>query len=210
VKSLVRNLRTGARAVLAARGHASRLRRIVGQSRVPFVIVDDRRRYLEVNSPAQLVFRLSLAEMRRLKIDDLTPPDRHEAMARSWTQLMEDGCVVGTYEVATPDGSRFEICYWGLANALPGEHVIGFDLVGLRDEEDGSGDSEAGPPSPLTPRELELLQLAAYGLSGPKIAEVLVLSRATVRTHFANIYEKLDVGDRAGAVAKGMRLGLIE
>jgi len=30
-----------------------------------------------------------------------------------------------------------------------------------------------------------------------------------VRTHFGHIYDKLDVGDRAGAVAKAMRLGLI-
>ena len=41
------------------------------------------------------------------------------------------------------------------------------------------------------------------------IAEELVLSRATVRTHFENIYSKLDVRDRAGAVGKAMRLGLI-
>jgi ATP/maltotriose-dependent transcriptional regulator MalT len=64
------------------------------------------------------------------------------------------------------------------------------------------------PSPPLTPRELQVLALAANGLNGPAIAEALVLSQATVRTHFAHIYEKLTVGDRAGAVAKAMRLGL--
>jgi DNA-binding CsgD family transcriptional regulator len=61
----------------------------------------------------------------------------------------------------------------------------------------------------LTPRERDVLQLAADGLSTPSIAQRLSLSRATVRTHFGHIYIKLDVSSRAGAVAKGMRLGLI-
>ncbi|HLY50073.1 MAG TPA: helix-turn-helix transcriptional regulator [Solirubrobacteraceae bacterium] len=65
------------------------------------------------------------------------------------------------------------------------------------------------PLSVLTPRERDVLQLAADGLSTPSIAQRLSVSRATVRTHFGNIYLKLDVRSRAGAVAKGMRLGLI-
>jgi DNA-binding CsgD family transcriptional regulator len=67
----------------------------------------------------------------------------------------------------------------------------------------------SGAKAPLTPREIELLQLAADGLSGPQIAELLVLSPSTVKTHFENIYRKVGVSDRAGAVAKGMRQGLI-
>ena len=53
-----------------------------------------------------------------------------------------------------------------------------------------------------------MLELAADGLNGPLIARELVLSTATVRTHFAHIYRKLGVPDRAAAVAKAMRLGL--
>ena len=52
-------------------------------------------------------------------------------------------------------------------------------------------------------------RLAAEGLSGPGIAERLVLSPATVKTHFEHIYEKLGVGDRAAAVAQALRTGLI-
>jgi len=64
--------------------------------------------------------------------------------------------------------------------------------------------------SPLTPRELEVLQLAAGGNSRPEIAERLTISPATVKTHFEHIYEKLEVGDRAAAVAWAMRAGLID
>ena len=64
--------------------------------------------------------------------------------------------------------------------------------------------------SPLTPRERDVLQLAADDLSAPGIAQHLRLSPATVNTHFGHIYVKLDVNSRAGAVAKALRLGFIE
>jgi PAS domain S-box-containing protein len=69
---------------------------------------------------------------------------------------------------------------------------------------------ELEEPSLLTPRELEVLQLAAQGHSGPAIAELLVLSPATVKAHFAHIYNKLGVSDRSNAVAAAMRMGLID
>jgi PAS domain S-box-containing protein len=65
-------------------------------------------------------------------------------------------------------------------------------------------------PTNLTPRELEVLQLAAQGLPGPQIAADLFVSPATVKTHFSHIYKKLGVSDRSGAVAHALRLGLIE
>jgi DNA-binding CsgD family transcriptional regulator len=68
--------------------------------------------------------------------------------------------------------------------------------------------AELGPRL-LTEREVEVLALAAEGMSGAAIAERLVLSPATVKTHFEHIYEKLGVGDRAAAVAQGLRRGLI-
>jgi DNA-binding NarL/FixJ family response regulator len=65
-------------------------------------------------------------------------------------------------------------------------------------------------PSRLTPRQLEVLQLAALGLSGPGIAERLMVSPATVKTHFEHIYEKLGASDRSSAVATAVRTGLID
>jgi two-component system, NarL family, nitrate/nitrite response regulator NarL len=62
----------------------------------------------------------------------------------------------------------------------------------------------------LTPREHEILVLTADGLSGPEIARALGISPATVKTHQQRLYEKLRVGERAAAVARAMRWGLIE
>ena len=65
------------------------------------------------------------------------------------------------------------------------------------------------PASVLTPRELEVLQLLAEGLTNQGIAKRLDLSARTVKTHVQNLLAKLDVPDRTGAVARGFRLGLI-
>ena len=62
---------------------------------------------------------------------------------------------------------------------------------------------------PLSARELEVLQLAARGVSGPMIAERLGIGPATVKTHFERTYAKLGVSDRTAAVAAAMRHGLI-
>jgi ATP/maltotriose-dependent transcriptional regulator MalT len=67
----------------------------------------------------------------------------------------------------------------------------------------------AGVRSPLTSRETEVLQLAADGLAGGEIEQRLQVSRSTVKSHFENIYAKLGVSNRAGAVARALREGLI-
>jgi DNA-binding CsgD family transcriptional regulator len=64
--------------------------------------------------------------------------------------------------------------------------------------------------APLTPRELEVIRLAAAGHSARDIAERLVVGHSTVRTHFENIYAKLSVSDKASAVATALRRGLID
>ena len=68
--------------------------------------------------------------------------------------------------------------------------------------------NEGGPS--LTPRETEILTLIAKGLSNRSAAEMLNLSRATVRTHLEHIYAKLDVSNRTEAVTEAIRRGLIE
>jgi PAS domain S-box-containing protein len=62
----------------------------------------------------------------------------------------------------------------------------------------------------LTPRELDVLRLAAQGHTRPEIAKSLGIGPATVKTHFEHIFEKLEVPDRAAAVAEALRKGLIE
>jgi DNA-binding CsgD family transcriptional regulator len=175
------------------------------------VIVDGDRRYVEVNRPAQLALRLSLDEMRTLTIDDFTPSYGTQDMEQAWARLLDKGYVAGRYPVAGREGSRLDVVYYGLAHVLPGLQLITFAPADwLQDELDATEDARPHPVASLTPREIEVLVLAADGHSGPELAQALVLSPATVSTHFKNIYKKLDVTNRAAAVAKAMRLGLID
>jgi DNA-binding NarL/FixJ family response regulator len=63
--------------------------------------------------------------------------------------------------------------------------------------------------STLTPRELEVLQLLAKGLSNAELATSLHLSETTVKTHVARILFKLDLRDRAQAIVMAYESGLI-
>ncbi len=79
------------------------------------------------------------------------------------------------------------------------------------------GEAGEGPPvphpqrlvEPLSRRELEVLRLLATELSGPEIAQNLVISVTTVRSHTRSIYGKLGVHSRYEAVARARELGLL-
>lgn len=72
-----------------------------------------------------------------------------------------------------------------------------------------SSSTEAEQESTLTEREIEILRLMANGASNKQIAVRLSISSHTVKTHVSNIYQKLEVNDRAEAVAKAIRKGIL-
>jgi DNA-binding NarL/FixJ family response regulator len=70
----------------------------------------------------------------------------------------------------------------------------------------------APPPaavSELTPREHEVFELLARGLSNPEICKELVITEATAKTHVARILQKLDLRDRVQAVIYAYETGLV-
>ncbi|PEB42363.1 DNA-binding response regulator [Bacillus pseudomycoides] len=62
---------------------------------------------------------------------------------------------------------------------------------------------------PLTDREIEILQLIAYGKKNKEIANILYISEGIVKTNVHNIIQKLEVADRTQAVVLGIRMQLV-
>jgi len=85
--------------------------------------------------------------------------------------------------------------------------LVGELLDGLATEIRLRRDHAPGPS--LTPRELDVLRLAADGHPNAEIARQLLVSTATVKSHLQNVFEKLEAPDRAAAVARAIRRGLV-
>ena len=98
--------------------------------------------------------------------------------------LVVVGAVAGALTVAPPDGVA----------RMPD------------DNEDGASDEVE---EPLTPRERDVLELVALGLSNHAIAARLGISEHTVKFHLASIFGKLGASTRTEAVQRGLRLGVI-
>jgi ATP/maltotriose-dependent transcriptional regulator MalT len=62
----------------------------------------------------------------------------------------------------------------------------------------------------ITPREFEVLELIAQGLSNQEIANRLFVSLNTVKTHTSNVFSKLDAQRRTQAIQKAKALGLLQ
>jgi DNA-binding NarL/FixJ family response regulator len=107
-----------------------------------------------------------------------------------------------------------------LRQVVQGHYVVGdqvFDQEGLQAWMD-KGLEKAGRPylddsretfSPLSPREMEILQYVTRGLSNKEIAFSLGISHQTVKNHMTAILHKLDVEDRTQAAVYALRHGWV-
>lgn len=196
----------------ATRGQVLQLRRAFARSLIPMVIVDNERRLVEVNAAARLLIRMTLRELRQLRIDDLTAEDDLPALYGAWEELFERGTLSDRYLVTFKDGSTLWLFYTAIANALPGQHLTVFVPASWPGDELDELQPLAEPDirSHLSPRQVEVLRLVAIGASVPQIALELSISEATVRTHVKHILERMGAKNRAHAVALALCEGVLD
>ena len=104
------------------------------------------------------------------------------------------------------DVSQEELCA-AVANALAGDDLVAPSLRRALSQPQAG---RAGPAvTRLTERELQVLTGMSQGLSNNQIGRELFLSEDTIKTHARRLYRKLEVNDRAQAVALGFRRGLV-
>jgi two-component system nitrate/nitrite response regulator NarL len=121
--------------------------------------------------------------------------------------LVYDAVSAGASGYVVKDADRRTICD-AIAAVARGRTVFSPNLHDGLAEQIRAHRDDTRPR--LSPREREILTMTAEGRSTPEIARLLFLSTSTVKTHLQNIYEKLEVSDRAAAVAKALREGVLQ
>ncbi|HEV2742554.1 MAG TPA: response regulator transcription factor [Rubrobacter sp.] len=101
-----------------------------------------------------------------------------------------------------------------LLKSSSAEHLVAVIRAAVLDPEGGNvvvgmpramlEGTEEGADGVLSARELEILLLAARGLSNGRISGALHISKATVKLHLANVYEKIGVGSRGEAAREAL------
>jgi two-component system, NarL family, response regulator DegU len=123
------------------------------------------------------------------------------------THVMSQAIQAGAVGYLVKDCSTEEVVA-AVRMASSGEGALSPELAtSMLAEVQRAGGAQAEPA--ISPREEEVLQLVADGLSLPEVAAKLFISVKTVKNHLASIYQKLDARDRTQAVLRAVRMGII-
>jgi PAS domain S-box-containing protein len=170
------------------------------ESRMPMLVLDDDAVYHAVNDAACQLLGRSADDLVGRHLGVTTAGRRRAALYSAWEEFRRAGYIVTRWQIVMPDrrpvdvevscardtpepGRHLALC-WPCHSALSGAQA-------------------------LSPREQEVTQLLADGLTGEQIAQRLDLSRETVRTHIRNAMETLGARTRAQLVALAVGRGMI-
>lgn len=167
---------------------------VLGQ-RPDVVVLDPTTPRLDARRMLRLIERHALPTRVILFVDPQRAGDAYRALA-----LGAAGCL-------SKRASK-ELLADAIHRVARGETVIAAELQGDVAADIRIREVEQRPM--LSPREQQVLELTADGLTAPEMGSRLDLSTATVKTHMLHVYEKLGVSERAAAVAQAMRRGILE
>jgi DNA-binding NarL/FixJ family response regulator len=149
----------------------------------------------------QVQMPLSSAKMNLLRMRQIDPPPKVVIVTmiedpHYIRELME--LEVSAYVVKSASAEHLVAAVRAaILDPMSKNVVVGMPLEILEEAEDGSG-------GVLSARELEILLLAARGLSNHQISKFLNVAEGTVKRHLANTYEKMDVRSRGEATRKAL------
>lgn len=126
------------------------------------------------------------------------------------TRTMLDGFRAGVTAFVRSDVGRLDLLN-ALHRALAGESVIdpaaATELIVQMAAQ--SELAARATPAPLTPRELQILQLVAQGHTNRQIAERLIVAVGTIKVHVEHILGKLGASDRTQAAVRAVEMGIV-
>jgi PAS domain S-box-containing protein len=181
---------------------------LVDSLAVPASLHDVQGRFVHVNVAAERASGRSSAQLLGRHYTELLPPEARQKVVTQFRRAAErgepadfetvfidaSGCLRGVRAQHLPLRSR---------DAIVGVLILAFDV--------GRAQPPVGnePEPRLTPRQREILDLMASGLSTSEIAKKLALSTETVRNYVRGVLRELQVHTRLEAIAAARRLGLL-
>jgi DNA-binding CsgD family transcriptional regulator len=172
---------------------------------VALILLTDDRTIVGASRAARRLLDLAPDQIGSFRLDDATPmlvPGRMDAL---WRLLKSRGEIAARLPMRT--GETGSLPLYVRANVLPGRHLGMLSRTGGGPD---PADLDPGPGPSLSAREREILTGLAAGERTEQVAERLVLSADTVRTHVRNAMRKLGANSRVHAVVLALRSGEID
>lgn len=165
----------------------------------PVVLVDQSRRVVDVNIAGCELVGWSREAMSGVLVDAFVAPHERARVMAGWKRLWATDMWYGERDLIAADGSHVQVEYAGRIGEVDGRKVA--VLVGLVVSPAEREPEPSAALGELTPREREVVSLLALGNTSSDIAELLVISNDTVRTHVRNAMAKTGARTRAQLVA---------
>lgn len=148
---------------------------------------------------AERLLGYTAAEAVGLRLEALVPGSSSPRLRRAIALAVAGRSIDGTGRLMTKAGARVEMTIL-LRPVRHAARVVAVAVAFVAYVDRMQTDDH--PWTLLTPREREVVVLAGRGYSNDEIAELLVVSSATVKTHLGSIYRKLGVSGRSAAAAR--------
>ena len=164
-------------------------------------VLDEERVYLEANPALCALLGAFRAEIVGQPADRFVAPEERAALDAEWRWLWESRDWVCERTLVRVDGSRVHGHYGARTGVIGGRRVAVVVWIGVEPQDGEEASAPTVALGRLTAREREVLSLVALGHTSAEIAEELVISTETVRTHVRNAMAKTGARTRAQLVA---------
>jgi PAS domain S-box-containing protein len=176
---------------------------------VPASLHDVEGRFVHMNAAAERASGRTNAQLLGGHFTDLLPEEARANVEAQFRRAVERGEPTDFQTVFVDASGQLR---GTRAQHLPlrdGETIVGVLILAFDVRRVPAELARLKPDPRLTPRQLEILELIASGLSTMDVATQLTLSPETVRNHLRNAFRELRAHNRVEAIATAQRLGLL-